>query len=674
MRGAICFGLMTLASFGARWSDTSNGLPPTVGGLRALVADKAGSNLYTLTTGGLLYKSIDAGASWTAVSTIAGVSALAVDPTTPSIVYAGFRQGMLKSVDGGATWQNAGLPGTRVMIVIIDPATPSTLYVSDGYKLYKSTDAAASWAELAVPSLVPQLQTPFIWNLRVDPRDSSTLYLLAFGPAGSPLLKSTDGGATWSQINSGPFESLLAVSADSKIYALRFDRNLVASTDGGVTFTAPGFQSALTSFAVDPADSNTLYAGTYGPNQSIMKSTDGGRNWTTVDTSVPPASALVVNPADSSVVYAATYVRGIFKTSDRGATWSPTNNGLIVRSLLVLAVDPTNPATVYTGGDDGLFKSVDGGATWAKQPVPPITLNIPQGPDVSPRPPFGPIAPPSIQSLLIDLTNPRTIYIGTHRTDGCFSMDTLLYKSTDAGANWDNTVSPKQSGCLADALLAIDPINSGTLYMRWGDDWDGFGLIETADGGASWTFPLNQGAFSALVIDPKTPSTIYGASDSGISKTTDAGAHWSALGLVNKNVTALAIDPLNTSTLYAAADHVYKSTDAGTTWLPADRGLEDVIARGASINAVAIDPVHSGTVYAATSGFGVFKTVDGGGTWSSYNDGLTNLDVPLLAIANSDPAVLYAATPAGVFTLLEGGNMSSAPSSAPRRRAARRRR
>ncbi|HLH00273.1 MAG TPA: hypothetical protein VKX49_28460 [Bryobacteraceae bacterium] len=674
IRGIFCLVSATLVTLGARWSDVSGGLPPTVGGLRALIVDNAGSNLYALTTGSLLYKSTDAGASWAAVSTIADVSAVAADPTTPSTVYAGLRRGMWKSVDGGATWRGAGLSGTWITTVIVHPSNPSTLYASDGYKLYKTTDAAASWAEMPVvlPSLAPQLPPPLIWNFRIDPRDSSTLYLTQLGPAGGPLFKSTDGGGTWSQINSGPFASLLAVSQDSKIYALRVDQNLVVSTDGGVTFTATGFQTSLTSFAIVPTDSNTLYAGTYGPNQSIIKSTDGGRTWNTVDTTAPPTSALVVNPADSSVVYAATFVRGVFKTSDSGATWNPTNSGLIVRNLFVLAAHPTDSATVYTGGDDGLFKSADGGASWANQSVPPIVLNVPQGPNGLPLPPsaiapFDPVAPASIRSLLIDPMDPQTIYIGTHRTNGCFFMDMLLYKSTDGGANWDNTVTPKQSGCLADALLAIDPINSGTLYMRWGDDWDGFGLIKTLDAGANWTFgyaPPNGAMFNTLVIDPKTSSTIYGATDFGVFKSTDAGAHWSATSLANKNITVLAVDPLDTSTIYAIGDDVYKSTNAGGTWSVVNRGLEDAIARVASINAVAIDPVHRGTVYAATSGFGVFKTVDGGRTWSPYSDGLTHVDVRLLAIANSDPAVLYAATPAGIFTLVEDQDILSPPTSA----------
>ena len=231
----------------AHWSDVSTGLPATVGGLRALVVDNAGSSLYASTTGGSMFKSTDAGADWTAISNITGVLTPAIDPTSASTVYVALRPGVFKSTDGGASWQAAGLSDAAVSLLVVDPSRPSTIYASDGKKLYKSTDGAQSWAEigLGLPAPGSPPLPPFISNITVDPGNPSTLFsLVSLGPPGSELYKSTNGGQTWDQVNAGRFASPLVIAADSTVYTLRFDRSLVRSTGGRASASMQARRSA----------------------------------------------------------------------------------------------------------------------------------------------------------------------------------------------------------------------------------------------------------------------------------------------------------------------------------------------------------------------------------------------------------------------------------------------
>ena len=127
-------------------------------------------------------------------------------------------------------------------------------------------------------------------------------------------------------------------------------------------------------------------------------------------------------------------------------------------------------------------------------------------------------------------------------------------------------------------------------------------------------------------------------------------------------VAALAIDLSVGSTLYAltSANVIFKSTD----WSPINQGLDQIVAAHAPINAVLLHPDRTDVLYLATSGYGVFRSTDGGATWAAFNDGLPFLDVRSLALSHRDSAAhpgrrsgvlgsntLYAGTPGGVFKI-----------------------
>src|SRR5947207_15098403 len=181
---------------------------------------------------------------------------------------------------------------------------------------------------------------------------------------------------------------------------------------------------------------------------------------------------------------------------------------------------------------------------------------------------------------------------------------------------------------------------------------------EMVSAGANvWTrLGLEGGPVTALAIDPRSPGTVYAATDAGLYKSADEGAGW---GAVKPGppccISTLLIHPQNPSTLYAVTQvtgpsvdrRVLKSADGGTNWSPVNSGLP-VDAEGRyGVTSLAIDPRNQTTLYAANAlmGGGVFKTTDGGENWNAVNSGLPDGGViATLAIDPQNPDTIYVST------------------------------
>ena len=307
-----------------------------------------------------------------------------------------------------------------------------------------------------------------------------------------------------------------------------------------------------------------------------------------------------------------------------GTTWAAINNGLPENAgVQTLAIDPTNPSTLYAGTDGGVFTSSDMGANW-------VALN-------------NGLTTLGVLALAIDPSDPSTLYAGTAGGG--------VFKSTDMGADWVAINSGLTNTFLH--VLAIDPTNTSTLYSGTAG-----GVFRSTDMGANWT-GVNNGLIDetgvrALVLDPANPSTLYaGTLGSGVFRSTDMGANWVAInsGLNSTLVISLAVDPVDTSTLYAGtAGGVFKSTDMGANWQSINNGLANL-----NTFALAIDPTDPSTLYAGGVDFGgVFKSTDMGANWTAINNGLTNTYVFALVIDPTNTSTVYAGTRGAVFYLTPG--------------------
>ena len=311
--------------------------------------------------------------------------------------------------------------------------------------------------------------------------------------------------------------------------------------------------------------------------------------------------------AETLVIYAASN-NGVFKSSDGAGSWTIANSGLSGINVFSLAIDPSNPATVYAGTlGRGVFKSTNGGQTWS-------TAN-------------SGFTDTIVLSLAIDPVHPNTIYAGT--ATSAFFPGSDVFKSTDGGQNWIVANSGLPVAIIG--VLRIDPSNPAIIYAGT----NGAGVFKSVNAGQSWT-AANAGMTPAeiedLAVDLVNPTTLYaglgGCSfnclfPAGVLKSTNGGMSWTAInsGLTDLQVVSLAMEPANTNILYAGTrlQGIFKSNNGGASWSPVNPALQGTLFAIPHLPLVT-DPLSSGTVYAGTVN-GVFKSTDGGMSWTSANTG-----------------------------------------------------
>ncbi len=320
-----------------------------------------------------LFKSADSGASWSFSNVGLGPplpsSKIVVIGSSSRRVVALSNAGVVASVDDGETWQDEGVPQQGLVALATTPDSPTTLYAGSARRfeyltcpsgLFKTVDSGAHWAWALSHSVV---------SVAVDPKDAATLYVSqggggGFTPVGDRLVKSTDGGESWTDTSRGlphvggapPFGSLFVdPQTTSTLYLVA--GLIYRSSDGGGNWAPlPASPSNhLGTLAIDPVSTSTLYTG--GPLVlGIWKSKDAGQNWLPALSPPPrPVSDMLVDPNDRQTVYAATDA-GVFRSQDGGLDWDSMNPGLPTLSVRSLAIPPGAPTTLYVGTDQGIFR------------------------------------------------------------------------------------------------------------------------------------------------------------------------------------------------------------------------------------------------------------------------------------------------------------------------------
>jgi photosystem II stability/assembly factor-like uncharacterized protein len=672
----LAIGMAMLAIFGRDRVEAGDnvwtGIGPDGGVVYALAVDPQNPGTVYASTQSNVYQSTDGAVSWTKTGFTGHANGLVIDPRNSGTVYAPTPTGVSKSTDGGSSWRAAssGLPGGPVLLLIIDPRNSSTLYAMTFFAV----------APLPLP---------------VGP--------LMFGPT---VFKTTDGGITWNPASSGlaPGNYALTLAIDSRnpstLFAgtasAPFPRNegtgLLRTTDGGASWSGAGAgipDCCVTALAIDPQDSKILYAA-WSPTPGvggIVRSTDGGTTWTDQGSDLPRASTLTVDPRNPATLYALTFT-GLFKSTNGGTNWNPANLAGMVKTF---AIDAQNPATLYAATGEfnggGVFKTTDGGASWnaansgireipvrdvAIDPQHAGTLYAANGGKVLKTADGGThwiAGDINVRKLAIDPRNPGTVFaLGSGELFG------QPAKSTDGGASWSRLNLRLATNDLV-TDLAIDPQDSGVVYAGTAAE----GVLKSTDGGASWS-PANSGlpeaGVSVLAISGPgpEPTTVYASTvtdcddcgdlGDGMFKSTDGGSSWIAInsGLPGGSVAhgrsalSIAVDPKNPATLYIGLSWsetrdtyrlgLFKSIDGGTSWKQLSTGLPEESYFGPLV----IDPRDRGTVYLG-SGAGVLRSTDGGETWSAMNSGLPGIYVSSLAIDPQDPNRVYAGTDAGLFVI-----------------------
>jgi photosystem II stability/assembly factor-like uncharacterized protein len=335
-------GIWRSGDRGGSWAPSNEGLAALL--IQSILVEPTDPPRVLAATGSSLYRSTDQGESWTRIhSDLAGPEPWpleAYDPRRPQTLY-GLRidfdaDFVLRSGNGGKAWRRLPMPydcaegglhcTVEVNALTLDPEHPDTVLVAGSYVfpsvasgtfLLRSDDGGATWTEL--PSSVGNLVT-----LTFAPGRGGALY----GATCSRLFKSGNGGLSWRRVGRGLPDRLC---------------------------TGNWVNRAL---AVDPHDTRRVYIGTEGGG--VYASKDGGETFHARVRGLEAASritALLVDPADSTRIYAASPERGVFRWNARSRRWTPLNSGLPLRPFRgILAIDPQPPSTLYAETLEGIFR------------------------------------------------------------------------------------------------------------------------------------------------------------------------------------------------------------------------------------------------------------------------------------------------------------------------------
>ncbi len=539
-------GVFRTTNGGNAWTAQRAGLGKIT--VQALAVDPTNPRvLYAGTSAAGVFRSADSAATWTASGSGLSsndVRSLAVDPSAPGTVYAGTAGGVSKSTDAATTWSNR--VSANVRSLAIDPVTPATIYAgAEGLftnsGILKSGDGGTSWT-----SMNSGLGNVPVRSVAVRQNQPATLFL---GTSGSGVFTSTDGGGTWRQLPGSPSSSNTVLLDGASVF-VGAPTGFFRSSDDGKTWRQENVSFAtftVNGLVIDPSSPVILYAGVGRPGSSgggIYKSVNGGAGWTASGTGLPDKTvqALAVDAGPPTTIYAGTTGAGIFRSQDAAATWSPASSGLSTGTVLSFGV--AGSGIVYAGTDAGVFRSANFGATWTARSAGLPNMNV--------------------QALAVHPSTPDTVYAGTPGG---------VFRTTDGGTTW----SPSSQGLanIGVLTLLVDPVSSSIIYA---------------------------GTFSTL-----TPGSLEGF---GVYRSIDAGATWAPFngGISGLAVTALATDPSGL-TIYAGTPvGVYRAQRGGSTWTGINEGLSEVV------NTIAVDPSSPSTVYAGTVKDSAFKAAFVGGT------------------------------------------------------------
>jgi len=240
---------------------------------------------------------------------------LLVNPTNPQKLVLGTHVGLYVSADGGRHWRFAALSGDDAMNL----ARPGgeTVWLAGHNVFKKSSDGGATWSDVR-PTGLPSLD---IHGFAVDPHNSRVLYAAV---AGQGLYRSRDGGRSFALVSSkvGGNVMALAVLPDRRLLAGDMQQGLLQSSDDGASWKQT-LGAQLMGLAVNPSDPKRLLAASAG----IAVSTNGGRSWRSVLDLPAGAGPVAWSPSNPKVAYAVAFNRTLYRSRDGGESWQPVEGG-----------------------------------------------------------------------------------------------------------------------------------------------------------------------------------------------------------------------------------------------------------------------------------------------------------------------------------------------------------
>lgn len=309
--------------------------------------------------------------------------------------------------------------------------------------VFKSINKSNDWAQVnIVPTAngMGSLNGINVADLVFDPQDNNAIYLAS---AGSGLFYTWDGAKSWKYVDSlgGGYVNSVAVDYKNKcvLYAA-LQNKIWKSIDCARSWKTMYYDTRadiyVSAVSVDPANSNIVYAGLSGGD--IIKSTDGGVSWSTIQRIGNKVQKIIIHPAKTNIIFAATQNNGVWKSTDSGAKWTDlrSKTDKFSGSNDVYDLDMDKEAKVmYLTAQYGIIVSNDLGESWQK-----VDLLTPPGAT-------------HIYSFAVNPNNAQEIYYSTAST---------FYSSFDGGKNWATKKLPTSR---AGSALLVNPKDGSMLFL-----------------------------------------------------------------------------------------------------------------------------------------------------------------------------------------------------------------
>ncbi len=619
------------------------------------------STIWIGTPGGGLWRTTDHGTTWTILTdnltANLGVSGIAVNPTDTNNLYiltgdgdsfSGLpSSGVYKTTDGGQSWSATGLTWNRSQLVkgrkiLMHPANPSILYVVSSKGIHKSVNGGVNWV---------LMKSGNFYDIDFKPGNPSIMYACN----DRDFFRSVNGGDTWLKVTTGlvssDFSKRLAIAVTplrpNHVYVVNGGASggadflgLFKSTNSGQSFTNQSVSPNILGYEIDGSDN--LSQAAY--DLAIMASN-------ITDNLIAVGGINVWASADGGVNWGTSKTQWYETTAPAGKYIHP--------DVHALEVSPLNN-NWYVGTDGGIYFSTDNGNNWVNLS---FGLSLQQiyrvsGKDAAAGGMYVGTQDNGINGFVGSVAqhvrgaDGMEVHVVNGKVYSAIQSGDQIWKYSGNPITGPNNWTPIQpsSGGKFVIPFEIHPINSNTLYAAYDTIW------ESTNEGASWIkLPgSGLGKFSSMAISPTNPERIYAATDDGkIYRRDVAGETWT-------NITAASFPPnafisditISTDpstfgltawvsfTGYTGGKKVFKTTNGGSTWTNISAGLPNV-----PVNSIVFDSVHGQSVNALYAGtdLGVYYRNDILGTWQPYNTGLPVVRVNDLELIASEN-MIYAGT------------------------------
>jgi len=679
----------TISGLGAR----NIGSAAMSGRIAALAAVHEGARLtvYVGAASGGVWKSMNGGTTFKPVfdkQPVQSIGAVTIDPKNPKVIWVGTGEswmrnsvsigdGIYRSDDGGENWTNMGLrESEHIVKILVDPNQTSTVYVcvpgklwgdSNDRGVYKTTDGGKTWTQV----LKGTNTSTGCSMLAMDPSRPGTLYAgmwdfrrrgwtfrsggdSATAPSASSLFKSTDGGATWTDLTVAAGSGLppkpwgrVAPSKPDIVYAFIEAvpplNALYRSDNGGKTWQMLDRSQNMiwrpfyfANLIVDPANPDRVYK----PDGGLIVSTDGGKSFSGISGGAHGDFHDVwIDPNDTDHLITGDD-GGLWFSYDAGNKWVKNEN-LPVSQFYHVSVDMARPYNVYGGLQDN--------SSWVGPSEFPGGITNHQWENMYGGDGFWMFADPSDPDYLYAEYQGGEIARVNRRTHESRNVRPLpQYQEKKLRFNWNTPihVSPTQRGTIyIGAQVLFRSRDFGQTWERISPDLttnDPQKQKQEQSGGVTVDNSAAEmhTTIFAIAESPKNPDVIWAGTDDGnLQVTRDGGKTWTnvvakIVGLP-RNAWVTSVEPghFDAGTIYATFDvhtfgdmrpYAYKSSDFGATWTPLI--APDSPVRGYA-HVIKEDLVNPNLLFLGTE-FGLWVSVDGGKQWAHYKGG----DLPAVAV------------------------------------------